>query len=163
MPNQPSKLVIFDSTFTVGGSGTTGAGILVKPTGSGSARVSLERVNAAGNVFGIAFDGSGSTAGINATIKDSMISGNSQDGIVATTTAGHAPIGVFVSGSASSNNAYGIRAIGPGVTVRVEDTKIIGNNTGLAASGGGAMLSYGNNKVDANGSNGAFTGSAAQK
>ena len=109
--------------------------------------------------------GATSASGIPRSIQDVVIrlAGNSQDGIVATTTAGHAPIGVFVSGSASSNNAYGIRAIGPGVTVRVEDTKIIGNNTGLAASGGGAMLSYVNNKVDANGSNGAFTGSAAQK
>jgi hypothetical protein len=162
-PTGPLSLTIADSTIAAGGSGTAGAGVLVKPSGGGSARVALERTTVSSSVFGIAFDGSNSTAGINATIKDSMISGNSQDGIVATTTSGHAPIGVFVSGSASSNNVYGVRAIGPNVTVRVEDTKITGNNTGLAASGGGGLLSYGNNKVDANGSNGAFTGSVAQK
>jgi hypothetical protein len=163
VPDSALNLTIADSVISNGGSGATGGGIVVKPDAGGSARVALERTAVSGNVFGIAFDGSNSAAGINAIIKDSMISGNSQDGIVATTTAGHAPIGVFVSGSASSNNAYGIRAIGPNVTVRVEDTKITGNNTGLAASGGGGLLSYGNNKVDANGSNGAFTGSAAQK
>jgi hypothetical protein len=160
-PNQPSRLIISDSTFTASGSGTTGAGILIKPTGSGSARVSLERVDVGGNIFGVAFDGSGSTAGVNATIKDSMISGNTQDGIVATTTAGHAPIGIFVSGSASVNNAYGIRSIGPNVTVRVKNSEVTGNGTGLAASGGGALLSLGGNAVQANGAKGAFTGSLA--
>lgn len=158
-PNGPGKLIVSDSTITATGQGAAGGGIIVKPSGTGSARVSLERVNIAGNVFGIALDGSGSTGGINATIADSMISGNTQDGVVATTTAGHAPIGVFVSNTKSVNNAYGIRSIGPGVTARVKNSEIVGNNTGIATSGGGALLSSGGNSVQANGSNGSFTGS----
>jgi hypothetical protein len=160
-PSGPLNLTIANSTIGATGREATGAGVLVRPDSGGSARVALERSVVSGNVFGVAFDGSNSTAGINAIIKDSMISGNSQDGIVATTTAGHAPIGVFVSGSASSNNAYGIRSIGANVTVRVENTKVTGNNTGLAASGGGAVLSLGNNAIQANGVKGAFTGSLA--
>lgn len=163
VPDSPLNLTIADSIISNGGSGTTGGGIVVKPQSGGSVRMALERTTVSSNVFGVAFDGSNSTAGINATIKESMISGNSQDGIVATTSAGNAPIGVFVSGSASSNNAIGIRSIGPNVTVRVDNSKVVGNDTGLAALSGGALLSYGNNNVDANGSNGAFTGSVAQR
>jgi hypothetical protein len=44
----------------------------------------LSRVTAARNVFGIVADGTGGTGGINMTIKDSMASGNSQDGIQVT-------------------------------------------------------------------------------
>jgi hypothetical protein len=47
------------------------------------------------------------------------------------------------------------------VTVRVEGSTVTGNGTGLAASGGGALLSLGGNAVQANGAKGAFTGSLA--
>lgn len=160
-PSGPLNLTIANSTIGASGRDPTGAGVLVKPAAGGSTRMALERTVVSGNAFGVAFDGSNSTAGINAIIKDSMISGNLQDGIVATTSAGHAPVGVFVSGSASSNNAYGIRSIGPNVTVRLENTKVTGNNTGLVASSGGALLSHGNNAIQANGVKGAFTGSLA--
>lgn len=93
-----------------------------------------------------------------ATIADSMISGNTQDGIVATTTSGHSPIGVFVSNTKSVNNAFGIRSIGPNATVRIEDSKIIGNNTGLSTVSGGLLLSGSRNSVQPNGTNGSFTG-----
>jgi hypothetical protein len=157
VPNTASKLSVTDSVMSNNGSGT-GAGILIKPVTGGSARVNLERVTVNGNAFGIAVDGSGSTAGINMTIADSMIGGNVQDGIIATTSSGHAAIGVMVTNTKSVNNAFGIRSIGPNVTVRVKNSDIVGNVTGLSFSGGGALQSYGNNSVDANGTNGAFSG-----
>ena len=47
------------------------------------------------------------------TIADSMVGGNSQDGIIATTPGGGAPIGVYVKNTKSVNNAFGIRSLGP--------------------------------------------------
>jgi hypothetical protein len=47
--------------------------------------------------------------------------------------------------------------------VRVDGSTIAGNGTGLTTSSGGALLSYGNNNVDANGANGSFSGSIAVK
>jgi hypothetical protein len=44
------------------------------------------------------------------------------------------------------------------VTVRVDGSGIIGNGTGLSVSGGGALLTFGNNAVRANGTDGAFSG-----
>lgn len=162
-PNGPAHLVVKDSTIDTNGNGSSGAGIRVVPSGNGSARVTLERVTVTSNTFGIAVDGTDSTAGINATISNSTMSSNANDGIVAVTSEGHAPIGVTVTNSRSTNNGYGIRSIGPNVTVRVKNSEIVGNGIGLKASSSGALLTLGNNTVEANGSDGAFTGSVAQK
>jgi hypothetical protein len=43
--------------------------------------------------------------------------------------------------------------------VRVDGSTIVGNSTGLSFGSGGALLSFGNNNVVANGANGAFSGS----
>jgi hypothetical protein len=157
LPSGPSKLSVTDTVISNEGSGT-GGGIIIKPFQGGSAQVTLERVIVNGNAFGIAADGSDSTAGINMTIADSMIGGNGQDGVIATTPSGGAPIGVYLKNTKSVNNAIGIRALGPHVTVRLDSSAVIGNSTGLNFSGGGALLSFGNNAVQANGSNGSFSG-----
>jgi hypothetical protein len=161
-PNSPGKLSVTDSVIANMGSGT-GGGIVVSPRPGGSAEVNLERVTINGNAFGIAVDGSNSTNGINMTVADSMVGGNAQDGILATTPGGGAPIGVLVTGTKSVNNSFGLRSIGSNVTIRAESSKIAGNGTGLSFSGGGALLSAGNNLVEANGANGAFSGSVALK
>jgi hypothetical protein len=156
--NGPSKMSVTDTVITNAGN-SQGAGILIRPQPGGNARVALERVTINGNTFGIAADGTGSTGGINMTIADSMVAGNRQDGIIATTPGGGAPIGVLVTNTKSVNNAFGIRSLGPNVTVRVKNSDVTGNGTGLSFSGGGALLSTGNNLVEANGTNGAFSGS----
>jgi hypothetical protein len=160
-PNGLAKVVISDTVVANNGSGGTGAGIWIIPFTGGSAQVTLSGVVAEGNQFGIAVDGSTSTAGINVTIADSVTASNAQDGIVAVTTGGGAPIGVYVKNTKSTNNTIGIRSIGTNVTVRVDGSSVIGNGTGLSFSGGGALLSFSNNAVQANGTNGAFSGSVA--
>lgn len=157
--NGPGRLVISDSMFTGGGGTTSGAGILVKPFFNGTAQVTINRVTVSANAFGIAVDGSISPGGINMTISDSVLASNVQDGIVATSSPGNAPIAVLLTNVKSTNNGYGIRSIGSNVTVRVKNSDIAGNVTGLATLSGGALLSAGNNLVQANGSDGSFTGS----
>ena len=78
-----------------------------------------------------------------------------QDGLIATTSAGTAPVGVMVKNSKSTNNAFGIRSLDPDVTVRVDGSAVVGNGTGLSFGCGGALLSFGNNV----GAAGAFSGS----
>jgi hypothetical protein len=156
-PNSASKLSVTDTVISNMGSGT-GGGIVINPQSGGNARVNLERVTINGNAFGIAADGTGSTGGINMTIADSMVANNAQDGIIAVTPGGGAPIGVMVKNTKSVNNAIGIRSIGPNVTVRASNSTVTGNGTGLSFSGGGGLLSFGNNEVVANGVDGAFSG-----
>jgi hypothetical protein len=159
-PNSASKLSVTDTVISNIGSGT-GGGVVINPQSGGSAQVALERVSVNGNAFGIAADGSNSTGGINMTIADSMINGNSQDGIIATTPSGGAPIGIMVKNTKTVNNAFGIRSLGPNVTVRASNSTITGNGTGLSFGGGGSLLTFGNNEVRANGTDGAFSGAVA--
>jgi hypothetical protein len=159
-PSGTSRLSVTDTVISNMGSGT-GGGIVINPQSGGTAQVALERVTVNGNAFGIAADGSNSTGGINMTIADSMINGNAQDGIIAVTPSGGAPIGIFVKNTKSVNNAFGVRSLGPNVTVRVDGSSAIGNNTGLSFSGGGVLLTAGNNMVRSNGSDGAFSGPVA--
>jgi hypothetical protein len=161
-PAVSAKLVVTDSSFFNNGNPTTGAGIQILPQFSGSAEVVLERVTVAGNTFGIAADGTASTSGINMTISDSVVSANTQDGIIATTPSGGAPIGVLVDNTRSVNNAtFGVRAIGAGVTVRMSGSSVSGSAIGVAAVSGGTLLTFGNNKIVANGTNGSFSGPVA--
>jgi len=160
-PASTGRLIVAGTYFSNNGSGTTGAGILISPAAGGSALVNIERSSFERNTFGIAVDGTNSTAGINTTIADSMLGSQKQDGIIATTPGGGAPIGVLVTNVKSVNNTFGIRSLGPNVTVRVESSIITGNVTGLAFGSGGALLTTGNNLVQANGANGAFSGPVA--
>jgi hypothetical protein len=161
-PSTPGSLLfVTDTVLSHNGAGSTGGGIVVNPQSGGSARVVLNRASIDNNIFGIAVDGTGSTGGINMTVKDSVSSGNSQDGIIATTPSGGAPIGIMVTNTASANNGFGIRSIGPNVNVRVENSKVIGNGTGVTSLNGGGLVTFGNNVVRANGSDGGFTAAAA--
>jgi len=162
-PNGGARVVISDTVVANNGFNNGGAGIWVVPQSTGTAQITLSRVIAEGNQFGIAVDGSASTGGINVTVTDSVMASNAQDGIVATTSAGGAPVGIMVKNSKSTNNGFGIRSIGASVTVRVSNSTVIGNGTGLTSLSGGALLSFGNNKVEANGANGTFSGPIALK
>jgi hypothetical protein len=162
-PDGPLRVVISDTFVENNGNTSGGAGIWVIPQGSGSTSVMLERVTASHNRFGVAVDGSQSMPGINLTIRDSTLSANEADGLVVVTTSGKAPIQVSVSNTASTNNGVGIRSIGPNVRVRVKNSEITGNTTGLSALSGGVLLSGGVNTVEANTTDGAFTGSYALK
>jgi hypothetical protein len=156
-----SKLVVIDTVVRNSGKASTGGGVVINPASGGSAQIVLNRVTVDKNIFGIVVDGTGSTGGINMAVTDSVSSGNLNDGIIATTPAGGAPIGVYVRNTGVANNGFGIRSIGSNVTVRVDRSSVTGNGIGLSASGSGALLTFGNNAVRANGSDGAFSGSVA--
>jgi hypothetical protein len=98
------------------------------------------------------------------TITDSVVGGNLQDGILAITNPGQAPIRVTLDRTRSLNNdANGIRAVGPNLTVRVSNSVVSGNTTGLSVSSGAALMTSGNNVVEGNATNGAFSGKFALK
>jgi hypothetical protein len=151
-PAAIGKLLVSESTLIGNGTNTTGGGIQVNPQSSGGAQVLLSHVRSELNAFGLAIDTSSSTNGVNATIQYGQVHYNKQDGVV---LVGGAPIGLLIKQAAIFANAgHGVRAIGPGVTARLNEASIAGNGIGVAGVGGGSVLSYGNNSIDANGTNG---------
>jgi hypothetical protein len=79
-------------------------------------------------------------------VNRSVFSGNAAAGVLAGTTFG--AVEVNISNSAISNNGLGVANDQGSVTIRLAANDIAFNTTGLS----GATQSYGNNRIDGNGS-----------
>jgi hypothetical protein len=153
-PSAFSRLYVSGSNLSGNGTASTGGGVQVNPQSSGSGFVKLQGVASYLNAFGLAIDTSGSTGGVNATIRRADVQFNRQDGIV---VVGGAPVGLLVDDSSVFGNAgNGVRAIS-NATVRLFNSSVLGNGVGVVDVSGGSMLSYGNNNIDGNGTNGTAT------
>jgi len=151
-----SELYVADSVIA----NTNANGIFVIPSGSASARVVLDRVRVENtSSYGIVFT---TTSAIAATVRDSVAAGNAGAGIAAITFGSGTTV-VTVDRSASVNNSIGIFAGGTGATIRIGDSTVTGNNTGLSTNTGGTIASYGTNKVNGNGTDGAPTSTILMK
>jgi hypothetical protein len=161
-PNGAATLDISDSYITDNGTSGTGAGIYVKPASGIQAYVSINRTQIENNYFGIVADGNQGGI-INGTISDSVVSGNIENGITASTTSSN--VLLLIDQTKVSGNIHGLVAGGSTAAMMVRNTTVTGNTAaGLFTVNGGALYSYGNNSVDGNnGNNGAFTGPATLK
>lgn len=155
-PTAFSKLLVAGSNISGNGTASTGAAVQVNPASSGSAYVNLREITAYNNAFGLAIDTSGSTTGVSAVIHGGTMQYNRQDGVIA---VGGAPIGVTLDNNALmlGNTGFGVRAIGTGVFIRLNQATITANGTGVAGVSGGTVNSYGNNSIDGNSVNGTPT------
>jgi hypothetical protein len=89
-----------------------------------------------------------------------------EGGSLAFTPGGGAPFGVIMTNTSAINNSFGIRAVGPNVNIRVDNSIVTGNSLGVTFNfygTDGAVLTYGNDKVEGNANNGAFFGSVGLK
>jgi hypothetical protein len=164
-PSGTSELYVSDSTMT-GGQGNGAGGILIRPTGSGSANVVLKNVSLENNLIGLFADGTGaSVQSIKVNLVDSVIAGHTAQGVVAFSPANGAPVDVTIRNSTVTGNghaglfAQGATLSGRGSAIlRFGGSNISNNAAGVLAYTQGVVRSLGGNFVDANGSgNGPFT------
>jgi hypothetical protein len=129
----------------------SGGGIEAAPSSGQVASVTLNRVELSGNAnVGLAFVNPGVVAG---AMRDSLISSNGGDGIF--TTAGQ----VFFTVEGSTINANlgsGIHTNSAGSNLNVTATTIGANGRGVNAAEG-SIVSFGNNTLNGNATDGAFT------
>ena len=104
-PTGNSQLFMSDAIiFNNGTAGTTG-GIRIEPEVTGSATVVLHRVHLENNVVGLFVNGTLSTGnGAHVIIRDSVVSGNAGDGILAMSAPGQATAFLVVERTSSVNN-----------------------------------------------------------
>jgi hypothetical protein len=167
-PAGAAQLSVTNTLITDNGSAGVGGGIRISPSGvSGTARVVLNNVRVTNNLNNaLTVDTTGNTSGQGITIlvNDSQFTNSGANGISILQPAGTQSIVMMVDRSTIGGNvATGITAAGAGVIVRVADTTITGNATGVSASGGAAINSFGTNRLIGNPSvgapnNGTFTG-----
>jgi len=162
------NLTIRDTIVTNNGSGATGGGILIQPTGAGgAARVSLINVTVQGNANnGLFVNTTGNTNltdGITVAIENSSFTDNATC-IRTLRVGGTNTAAMLVDDSLIANNTTaGIVADGGQNTIRVADSNITGNPQGVSPVNGGTINSFGNNRLIGNptigpANNGAFSG-----
>jgi hypothetical protein len=130
-------------------------GILASAQPTQIISVVLNRVELSGNGnFGLFLTGSGIVAG---TMRDSVVGGNGSTGVLAQSGQ------VFFSVEESSivaNLDRGIQTNSAGSVLNVGASTIGSNGKGVEATSG-SIISFGNNQMSANGSNGNFTTTTA--
>jgi hypothetical protein len=148
-PTTSAKFIVTRTSLFNNGSGATGGGIVVKPSGGGTSGV-IDRVIANRNVFGIQADGN-SNGVVNLSVSDSVLYGNTVAGADARTGATAA--GMMLQRVAVTASPTGLQTTGSGVFMRVGESIITANSTGVS----GTVLSYGTNQLDQNSVNGTLT------
>jgi hypothetical protein len=146
-----SILQVTDSTITSNGTApNTGGGIVIQPAVGGSALFVINNSRIMNNSNGIAaLSASGGIAG---TIRDSTLADNRGNGLTTTATSA---INIMVDRATISNNFQaGISSGNANSTIRIGNSAISGNTTGVASVGGGILRSYKNNFINGNGSDG---------
>jgi hypothetical protein len=155
VPSASAQLFVSNSLLSYNGSSGASGGIYIKPASGMTATVSIDHSQIVDNYFGIYGDGAAGGI-IKGTISDSVVTGTTEDGIVALSS--EPSVWLFIDRTKVAVNAYGLAAGGSGAEILANNTSVFGNTTGLHTSKGGALYSYGNNRINGNTTNGAFTG-----
>jgi hypothetical protein len=120
-----------------------GGAVHILPGISGTAIATLDHVSMEGNGFGLrAEDGSRVLA------RDTTASGNASNGFAAAATFRPADVSLETC-VAMFNNQAGVLA-GPLSTVKMSNVLSSKNNLGIQSVSGGALVSFGNNKIFGN-------------
>jgi hypothetical protein len=141
-PTTAGQLFVSDTVIR-NNTGPNGGGIAATPVAPGTLAVTLERVQMVRNRFGLRLED-----GARATVRDSVASANNTNGYLAVSAA--SPVILNVEDSIAADNINnGVNAQGAQAVVRLSNVVVTGNGTGLNA-GGGAIVSFGNNRVAGN-------------
>jgi len=135
-------------------------GILIKPAAGVTVKATLDRVRSENNTSGLRVEG-----GATVTVRDSDISNNKGNGVIAVGTAVGAAVLNLQTVTVDTNTSNGVSSVNSGgaTTVTISNVSVWNNGgTGLNASGGGALISFKNNSVQGNAPDGAPTSSPGQ-
>jgi hypothetical protein len=140
-------------------------GIFLAPNPSDSPRTLMATVDGcrfeALSAVGIdAYPGLNNTAKV--TVRNTLVN---RAGTIGVRGSGAASgfVQLNVEGSEITNCATGVYSYSPNSVVRVSNSTIVANSTGILVQGGGQLLSRGNNTLEGNTTNGTFTGTFLAK
>ncbi len=148
VPTNTGSFVVSRTTLFLNGNGTTGGGIGVEPPST--VEGTIDHVVASRNVFGVFANGA-SGGNFNFAVRDTVLNGNSQAGV--SVSSGAPVTWAMLTRLVAINNGTGIIESGATAQVRVGESEITGNGTGVS----GTVLSYGTNQLNGNGADGTLT------
>ena len=141
---QTFSLFVLDTVIRNCATVANTAGILLKPGVNGTVNASLDGVKLNQN------KGTGLRAEVrsNATIRNSVISGNTSNGVLAL-AAGAPGAAVAVENCVVSGNNPGLQSNGAQATIRCSNVSIFNSGAfGGILAAGGRYVSFSNNKID---------------
>jgi hypothetical protein len=152
----PSSLFVSDTTLT----DNQASGIDVDLHVNGNANATFDHVRAENNaVVGLLFENT--LGALNGVVTNSVFAGNGSAGVAVAGTGG-AGVNLTIDYTMIATN--GLRGVsvfansGIAAIARIGDSTIAGNATGVQIFNFGQILSFGTNKLVANGTDGSFTG-----
>jgi hypothetical protein len=149
VPTTNSKVSISDTHLTNDAVNAGTAGVLIQPSANVSATIS--RVYVEGGQNGV-FANGGGTGIIHVNVRDSVITAVGNTG-VQITSAGTAVTGEVINTQISYSVVAGAATSGGSASLTLGENTITNNVTGVSAPSG-TLLSYKNNMIADNGSNG---------
>jgi hypothetical protein len=157
LPTGDSKLFVTDTIVRNNGSGGTGCGVLIQAGGLGFATASIDGLRTENNVCGVKV-----VDGARVTIRNSVAANNGFSGF--SVVQSHSTPTMLIENSITAHNGTnGVVSADfappspSSPVVRLSNVTVVGNQTGLATSVTGQIISFGNNKVDGNSTNGSPT------
>lgn len=146
------------------GAPTNSGGILIQPPAGVTATASITHTVIANNSnSGIRIESAAAGAVASVALSENVVTNNGI-GILLKSPAGLGPVAVNANNQTISQNATaGVKSSGSAATLRVSNSTISGNGIGVSSSSGGIASSYGNNRLNDNTTDGAFTGTTAQQ
>ncbi|MEO6192511.1 MAG: right-handed parallel beta-helix repeat-containing protein [Thermoanaerobaculia bacterium] len=147
--NGSGRLFVTDTLLRNNGVGAVGGGLrLLASTGPGFV-ASVDGLRAENNVVGLKAENLGTV-----TIRNSLAANNGYSGFSATNSSGSGAVRMLIEDSVSTHNGTsGVLANGL-ATVTLSNVAVTDNQFGLNFLTGGLILSFGNNKVQGNGTDG---------
>ena len=119
-------------------------GILVRPTGVGSARVAVDGVRLERNTYGMRVEDNSQV-----TVRNSLAASNTNNGFLAVSLGSALELNLETC-VATNNGTNGIVVQGAAATIRITNCTVTDNNRGLFVSISGQIISYGNNRIGGN-------------
>lgn len=145
-----AQLIVRNTTIrnTVGTVPGNGGAILVKPASGITTTATIEKTQMERGLFSVRVEDNARV-----TVRDSVATHNTNNGFLVVSTASAAELNIENS-LATHNGTNGVIATGALAVARITNMTITHNTTGINTSGGGQVVSFGNNRVVANGTDG---------
>ena len=164
-PTSPAATLTLDNvTILNSGVGNGSGGIMIQPAANVAATFSLNNVRVTDNGgVGLRVDLTGiAGASVNGVVSNSVFLDDTNGVFVKVPTGSTAKV-VVKDSIISANSGSGVVSQDVGSTVHVTGNTITQNGFGVRSLSGGALISYGNNVLAGNTTDGTFTGTVANQ
>jgi hypothetical protein len=150
-PTAATRMDVTDSIISNNGSASTGGGIRIRPTGTGTVTGAISQVKVLNNAgTGVVVDGSAATGPqMILAVRDSVVIGNVVMGILSNTGAANTLVRVAIDRTSVVGSATGVASTGNG-DITIGSSLVTGNSIGVKFTAPATLRTYKTNQMRGN-------------